>query len=40
MTITKGYQQLIAEAREKIRTISVEDAKAKLEDPNVVFVDI
>lgn len=40
MTITKGYKQLIAEAREKIRTISIEDAKAKLENPNVVFVDI
>ncbi len=40
MTITKGYKQLIAEAREKIRTISVEEAASKLADPNVVFVDI
>ncbi len=40
MTITKGYKQLIAEAREKIRTISIEEAVAKLADPNVVFVDI
>ncbi len=40
MTITKGYKQLIAEAREKIRTISVEDAASKLDDPNIVFVDI
>lgn len=40
MTITRGYKQLIAEAREKIRTISVEEAAAKLADPNVVFVDI
>jgi rhodanese-related sulfurtransferase len=40
MTITKGYKQLIAEAREKIRTLSTEEAMAKLNDPNVVFVDI
>lgn len=40
MIIIKGYKQLIAEAREKIRTISIEEAKAKLDDPNVVFVDI
>jgi rhodanese-related sulfurtransferase len=40
MTITKGYKQLMAEARAKIRTISTEEAKAKLEDSNVVFVDI
>ena len=40
MTITKGYKQLITEARTKIRTISTEEAKAKLDDPNVVFVDI
>jgi rhodanese-related sulfurtransferase len=40
MTITKGYKQLIAEAREKIRTISVEEAASKLDDPNLVFVDI
>lgn len=40
MTITKGYKQLISEAREKIRTISLQDAVTKLDDPNVVFVDI
>jgi rhodanese-related sulfurtransferase len=40
MTITKGYKQLIAEAREKIRTLSTEEAMVKLNDPNVVFVDI
>ena len=40
MTITKGYKQLISEAREKIRTISIQEAVAKLDDPNVVFVDI
>ncbi|MEY2662662.1 MAG: hypothetical protein RIQ35_979 [Pseudomonadota bacterium] len=40
MTITKGYKQLIAESREKIRTLSTEEAMVKLNDPNVVFVDI
>ncbi len=40
MAITKGYKQLIAEAREKIRTLSLEEAAAKLADPGVVFVDI
>jgi len=40
MTITKGYKQLIAEARAKIRTLPLEEAKARLDDPNVVFIDI
>lgn len=40
MPITKGYRQLIAEAREKIRTLTLDEAKAKFGDPNVVFVDI
>lgn len=40
MPITKGCKQLVEEARAKIRTISVPDAKAKLKNPNVVFVDI
>ncbi len=40
MVITKGYKQLIADARAKIQTLSLEEAKAKLGDPNVVFVDI
>ncbi|MGI9142475.1 MAG: rhodanese-like domain-containing protein [Fluviibacter sp.] len=40
MTITTGYKQLISEAREKIRTISTQEAMAKLDDPNVIFVDI
>ena len=40
MQITKGYKQLIAEARAKIRTLSLEEAKSKFNDPNVVFVDI
>ncbi len=40
MPITKGYKQLIAEARASICTLSLEEASKKLDDPNVVFVDI
>jgi rhodanese-related sulfurtransferase len=40
MTITKGYKQLIAEARTKVRTLTLQEAKDKLDHPNVVFVDI
>ena len=40
MPITKGYQQLVEEARRKIRTISIEEAMGKHGDPNVVFVDL
>jgi rhodanese-related sulfurtransferase len=40
MSITNGYKQLIAEAQAKIRTLTLEQAKAKLDDPNVVFIDI
>src|SRR5690554_39622 len=40
MPITKGYKELINEARARIRTLTLEEAQAKLDDPNVVFVDI
>ncbi len=40
MAITKGHQQLITEARTRIRTLTLDEAKAKHGDPNVVFVDI
>ncbi|MFO1205180.1 MAG: rhodanese-like domain-containing protein [Burkholderiales bacterium] len=40
MSITKGYKQLIAEARGRIRTLTLDEAKAKFGDPEVVFVDI
>ncbi|MBK7899925.1 MAG: rhodanese-like domain-containing protein [Azonexus sp.] len=40
MPITKGCQQLIAEARTRIRTLSLDEARAKFDDPEVVFVDI
>lgn len=38
--MTKGYKQLIAEAQARIRTLTLEQAKIRLGDPNVVFVDI
>jgi rhodanese-related sulfurtransferase len=40
MPVTKGSQQLVAEANAQIRTVSQDEAKQKLNDPNVVFVDI
>lgn len=40
MAIIKGHQQLIAEARARIRTLSLEEARALLDDPQVQFVDI
>ncbi len=40
MPITKGCKQLIAEARQRIRTLTLDEAKAKFGDADVVFVDI
>jgi len=40
MPITKGYQQLVREAMARILTLSLDEAKARLDDPEVVFVDI
>jgi len=40
MPITKGYQQLVAEAMAQVKTYSVEDVKARLDDPHVQVVDI
>lgn len=38
--ITKGVKQLCAEAEEIIETWSIEDAKAHMDDDDVVFIDI
>lgn len=38
--LTKDSQALIAEAREKIETLSLEEARALVEDPGHLFVDI
>ncbi len=40
MSLTKGFKQLIAEARAKITTLTLAQARSKFDDPNVVFVDI
>ena len=40
MPITKGFRALVDEAMAQVKTYSVEDAKAKLADPNVQIVDI
>lgn len=40
MPTIRGYKQLMAEAREKIRTLTLAEAEALLDAPNVVFVDI
>lgn len=40
MALKKGYQQLMAEARAKIRTLSIEEARARHGNPDTVFVDI
>ena len=38
--LKRGYKQLIEEAAGRIHTLSVDEAQAKLGDPEVVFVDI
>jgi len=40
MPMKKGYKALVDEAMAQVKTYSVEEAKAKLDDPNVQFVDV
>ena len=40
MPITKGFQALVYESMEEIKTYSVEDVKARMLDPAVQIVDI
>ena len=40
MKLTKGYKQLIDEARARIKTYSLEEARGLLGSPDVLFVDI
>lgn len=40
MQMKKGYKALVEEAMAEVKTYSVEEAKARLGDPNVQFVDV
>lgn len=40
MALKKGYKALVDEAMAQVKTYTVEQARAKLEDPNVQFVDV
>ena len=40
MALRKGYKQLVDEATARIRTITVDEAKAKLGGEGVLFVDV
>ena len=40
MPITKGFQALVDEAMEEVKTYSVESVKARLSDPTAQIVDI
>ena len=40
MPITKGYRQLVDEAMAQVRTCTVDDVRARLDDPQVQIVDI
>ena len=40
MALRKGYKQLVDEANARIRTLSVQEAQAKLGEEGVLFVDV
>jgi rhodanese-related sulfurtransferase len=40
MALRKGFRQLVDEAKSRVKTISLEDAKARLGRPGVLFVDL
>ena len=40
MPISKGCQQLVAEAKAVIRTLSLAEARACFDDPDCLFVDL
>jgi rhodanese-related sulfurtransferase len=40
MLMKKGYKALVDEATAQIKTYTVDEARAKLDDPNVQFVDV
>ena len=40
MTPRKGFRQMVDEAKSRIKTIGLEEARARLGEDNVVFVDL
>ena len=40
MALKKGFRALVDEAMAEVRTYSVEEARARLSDPGVQFVDV
>jgi rhodanese-related sulfurtransferase len=40
MKLRKGFRQMVDEAKSRIRTISLEDARARLGKDDVLFVDL
>jgi len=40
MALKKGYKALVAEAMAQVKTYSVDEVRAKLDDPKVQLVDI
>ncbi len=40
MTPRKGFRQMVDEAKSRIKTIGLEEARARLGQDNVVFVDL
>ena len=40
MPITKGYQQLVAQAMAQVKTYTVDETRAKLSDPATQMIDI
>jgi rhodanese-related sulfurtransferase len=40
MALKKGYKTLVAEAMAQVKTYSIDEARAKLDDPSVQFVDV
>ncbi len=40
MQLKKGYKQLVAEAMARVETVPLDQARALLADPDVLFVDI
>lgn len=40
MPITKGFRQLVAEANDRVRTLTIAEAKQRRTEDGVVFVDL